>query len=109
MSQELRGRSEDAPESRIAGQVVRINHQVARIRGLPVNLPMLPDYADYRDGLRLYMRREILTALRNEAREIASVAAIRQSRVLYLENRELELQREIDEVNRQIMMLEQAS
>jgi hypothetical protein len=102
------GRNEKTPEGRIAEQVFRINRQVASLRGLPGNLPMHADIADYREGLRLYMRRELLTALRDEARQIASIEAIRKARVLYLESRELELQRELDKINAEIALLEAA-
>jgi hypothetical protein len=108
MSHDPRHPHETTPEGRIAEQVIRINRRISRIRGLPGSLPMQADFADYRDGLELYMRRELVTALRDEARQIASLEAIRKARVLYLESRELELQRELDKINAEIALLEAA-
>jgi hypothetical protein len=93
-------------EGRIAARVDQINHRISKIPVLPGNSPMQADFADYREGLRLYLQLEVLTALRDEARKIASLEAIRKGRALLLESRELELQREIDVVNAKIAELE---
>ena len=108
MTPDPRTQNETTPEGRIAVQAAAITRRMARMARHPENRVIVADVADYREGLRLYVRLELLTAVRDEAVKIASAEALKKSRSLFLANRALELQKEIDAINAEIAKLEAA-
>jgi hypothetical protein len=86
MSDIINPRHEQActPEERL-GAVARVlvMHMIRPV-------PNVPDYADFTDTLRLFVRRELLLARMNEARSFGNFA------------RELDLQKQLDDVSFEI-------
>jgi hypothetical protein len=58
----IRVLGEDSPEARLAAVCVRTAHRIRLLLGAT------PDYADFRDDLRKYVRLEILLARLEECR-----------------------------------------
>lgn len=87
-----RTHEEETPEGRLA----------AAARSLAIKMedrfhkthagPSEPDYADYREALRPYVRRELLLARIDEARKTASAAITSRVKELALQLMECEMQ-----------------
>ena len=58
----IRVLGEDSPEARLAAVCVRTAHRIKLLQG------STPDYADFRDDIRKYVRLEILLARLDECR-----------------------------------------
>lgn len=85
---------EETPEGRIAAAAFNIL-EATIVRHAKTNRgPKLPDRADFRDGLALYVQREILTA---------QLAVVKQHGTF---PHAVELQKKIDEINWQIAKAE---
>jgi len=106
MGQDPRTQNETTPEGRIAVQAAAITRRIAQMSRASVNRVIVADVADYRDGLRLYVQLELMSARRDEAQQSHEKLAIDKGRKLYLFNRALELQEKIDAIVAEIAKLE---
>ena len=103
MSLEFLGDNSQAESlERISEQAFAINEQRMNSKGMSGRGPKYADRADFREGLRLYVARELLTARRDEAKESHEKIAVDEGRRLYLINRALELQQQIDAIDAEI-------
>lgn len=106
MTHDLRTDLENTPEGRIAAAAFSILDRIIQTYAHTGHGPKIPDRADFRDGLELYVQREILSARRDEAKRSVEQDALRKGRELYLTVRILDLQKEVDIINRKIAKLE---
>ena len=83
---------EETPEGRLAAVAVSLAKQMLADFEKTAAGPSSPDYADYRDALRPYVRRELLLARIDEARKKHSVALTARVRELANELAECEKQ-----------------
>lgn len=81
---------DDTPEGRIAAVVRSLCIQMDR------KLSREPDYADFRDALRPFLKRELLRARIDEVRKMSGRALTERMRELDKEWRELKLPDEFE-------------
>lgn len=90
MPHDLRTELEDTPEGRIAAAAFAILDETVVRYGKTGHGPRFPDRADFREGLQLYVRREIVIAKLQVIKDHGTFPAA------------IKLQMELDQVNWEI-------